>query len=103
MPLKRHCRSFLAKIKKYTDLRAIARARRAKKLERLRPEIVPLEYTGKWIAWTSDGRRIVAACDSVKAAKIAAEKAGVRDALYAWAPKPEELRSVSRREVTTKP
>jgi hypothetical protein len=103
MPLKRDRRSFWSKIKKYTHLRAIAHAKRAKKLQLLRPEIVPLEYTGKWVAWTSDGRRIVAAGDSAKAAKIAAEMAGVRDALYEWIPKQEELRSMSRREVTAEP
>ena len=101
MPRKRSRRSFWSIIKKYTHLRAIAHAKRAKRLELLRPEIVSVEFTGKWVAWTSDGRRIIASGDSAKAAKIAAEKAGVRDAMYEWIPKQEKLRSISRREVTT--
>ena len=103
MPLKRSKKSYPSIIKRYTHLRAIAHAGRAKRLELLRPQIVSAEFTGKWVAWTSDGRRIIASGDSAKAAKIAAEKAGVGDAMYEWIPKQDELRSISRREVTTNP
>jgi hypothetical protein len=54
------------------------------------PQIVPQEYGGKWIAWTKDARRIVAVGDTPEEAQAAAERAGVRDATYQWAPPPAE-------------
>ena len=61
-----------------------------------RPQMVPLAYTGKWIAWTPDGLRIVAAGDSPGEALDAAAAAGVPEAMCAWIPPKEELRSIPR-------
>jgi hypothetical protein len=77
--------------------RALVEQKRASE----RPEMVPVEYTGKWVAWTPDGRKIVGSGDTAKEAKIAAEKAGVRNGVFEWIPKQEELRSVTRTEVKT--
>jgi hypothetical protein len=79
------------------NLRALIEQKRA----RQRPEIVSLEFTGKWVAWTSDGRKIVGAGDTASEARIAAEKAGVHNGLFEWIPKQEELRSMTCREVKT--
>jgi len=37
---------------------------------------VPREYAGKWVAWSADGRRIVAVGDTLKACELAAAGAG---------------------------
>jgi hypothetical protein len=37
---------------------------------------VPREYAGKWLAWSEDGRQIVAVADSFEAAEQAAANAG---------------------------
>jgi hypothetical protein len=55
------------------------------------------------VAWTPDGRTIVAAGDSAREALSAAGERGVRDALCEWIPAREELRSVPRREMATGP
>ena len=39
-------------------------------------EIVPREYAGKWVAWSADGRRVVAVGDTYKACEQAAARAG---------------------------
>jgi hypothetical protein len=40
------------------------------------PQTIPLEYAGKWIAWSTDGLRIVAVASSFKAVETAAVRAG---------------------------
>jgi hypothetical protein len=40
------------------------------------PQTVPLEYAGKWIAWSPDGLRIVAVASSFNACEAAAVRAG---------------------------
>lgn len=38
--------------------------------------VVTRDYAGKWVAWSPDGRKIVAVADSFKACEQAAERAG---------------------------
>ena len=79
------------------NIRALIERKRAKK----RPETVSLEFTGKWVAWTPDGRKIVGAGNTAKEAKETAEKEGIFNGVFEWIPKQEELRSMTRREVKT--
>ncbi len=81
--------------KRYSHLKAILRARRARARRLLEPETVPYAYTGKWIAWSSDGLRIVAAADSPRAARLAAVDAGEDDPICEWIPPAGQLRSSS--------
>lgn len=46
------------------------------KTGRRKVEPVPREYAGKWVAWSADGRRIVAVGDTHKACEQAAAAAG---------------------------
>lgn len=39
-------------------------------------QVVPLEYAGKWVAWSADGRRIVAVGDTFQACERAAVSGG---------------------------
>jgi hypothetical protein len=41
-----------------------------------RVQLVPRDYAGKWVAWSADGRKIVAVADSFRACEQAAERAG---------------------------
>src|SRR2546428_532152 len=50
------------------------------------PETVPQEYAGKWVAWTKDAMRIVAAANTPEELKVEAERKGVRDIVYQWVP-----------------
>jgi hypothetical protein len=54
------------------------------------PQPVPREYGGKWIAWTRDAMRIVAAGRSPEDVKAAAARAGVTDIAYEWVPPADE-------------
>jgi hypothetical protein len=40
------------------------------------PEILPLSLAGKWVAWSSDGMRIVAAAPTIEEAEQLAAEAG---------------------------
>ena len=40
------------------------------------PEILPLSLAGKWVAWSSDGLRIVASAESIEDAERLAAEAG---------------------------
>ncbi len=53
-------------------------------------QTVPREYGGKWVVWTKDARRIVAAGDTPAEARAAAEAAGVREIVYQWVPPAHE-------------
>ena len=55
------------------------------------PDIVPSAYAGKWIAWSKDAARIVAAGDTPDEARAAAERAGVHEIVYQWVPPTDEL------------
>jgi hypothetical protein len=46
------------------------------KTDRHKVQSVPREYAGKWLAWSADGRRIVAVGDTYKACEQAATTAG---------------------------
>ena len=41
-----------------------------------RAQVVPREYAGKWIAWSADGRRIIAVGDSFETCEQATARAG---------------------------
>jgi hypothetical protein len=41
-------------------------------------QVVPREYAGKWVAWSADGREIVAVADSFRSCEQAAVRAGFR-------------------------
>jgi hypothetical protein len=43
---------------------------------RKKPEVLPLSLAGKWVAWSSDGMRIVAAGDTIVEAERLAAEAG---------------------------
>jgi hypothetical protein len=55
--------------------------------------VVPEEFAGKWIAWSSDASRIIASGDSLKETIAAAESAGEPDPAYEWVP-PANVRLV---------
>ncbi len=57
-----------------------------------RPQTVPSECTGRWVAWSPDGLRIVAAGDGPGQARAAALAVGVPDSLLEWIPPRDELR-----------
>lgn len=52
--------------------------------------VVPREYGGKWVAWTSDHQRIIAVADSPDGAWAAAEQAGVCEPVLLWVPPADE-------------
>jgi hypothetical protein len=52
-----------------------------------------LEHAGRWVAWTEDGGRIVAAADDYEAVRTAARQAGVERAICEWLPPLDEARS----------
>jgi hypothetical protein len=54
----------------------IPEARRARAAGMKRPQVVPREYAGKWLAWSPDGLRIVAVADSFEDCERAAAAAG---------------------------
>jgi hypothetical protein len=55
-----------------------------------RDVVVPRRYGGKWVAWTADHQRIVAAARSPDEALAAAENAGVCDPILLWVPPADE-------------
>jgi hypothetical protein len=58
--------------------KAKARSRDNAAVDRRRAvQVVPREYAGKWVAWSADGRKIVAVADSFKACEQAAVRAGL--------------------------
>ncbi len=46
------------------------------------PQAVPIEYAGKWIAWSSDHMRIVASADHLADLHRDVEKIGEKDVWY---------------------
>ncbi len=60
------------------------------RIGRLRPQSVPREYGGKWIAWTTDGLRIVGVGTSPEEARGEAARAGVTTIAYEWVPPANE-------------
>jgi hypothetical protein len=49
--------------------------------------VVPIEYAGKWIAWSKDGTRIVASGRTVQEVVDAAAAAGEADPIFNKVPK----------------
>jgi hypothetical protein len=52
-------------------------------------QTVPAELGGKWIAWSSNGTRIVAHGDTLDECEKAAEKAGEKDPSFEKTPRPD--------------
>lgn len=48
--------------------------------------VVPRAYGGRWVAWTQDGKQIVAAGKTPEEVRAAARRAGVSDVAYEWVP-----------------
>ena len=46
------------------------------------PEILPLSLAGKWVAWSSDGMRIVAAGETIDEAERLAAEAGEPEPIF---------------------
>ena len=42
------------------------------------PDVIPLAYAGKWLAWSGDGLRMLAVGDSLEAREAAAMEAGFK-------------------------
>jgi hypothetical protein len=55
------------------------------------PEIVPLADVGKWIAWSSDGMRILGAADTIEEAERLAQKSGEANPILERPPTPHRL------------
>ena len=51
---------------------------------------VPVQHAGKWIVWSPDGTQIVGVGETPEEARLAAEKASVKDGIYEWAPPADE-------------
>jgi Family of unknown function (DUF5678) len=54
------------------------------------PQVVPVEYAGKWVAWSGDTLRIVGVGDTPEQAKAAAERDGTTEIVYEWIPLADE-------------
>lgn len=52
-------------------------------------QAVPAELGGKWIAWSSNGSRIIAHGDTLDECEKAAAKAGEQDPSFEKTPRPE--------------
>lgn len=52
-----------------------------------RPEPIPLEYAGKWIAWEETGRKIVAAADDLRELDEIVSQEGVADPIFQRVPR----------------
>ena len=52
--------------------------------------IVPVQYAGKWIAWTGDGMRIAGVGDTPEEAEAAAKAANVTQVIHEWVPPANE-------------
>jgi hypothetical protein len=51
------------------------------------------EHAGRWVAWSDDGRRIVASGDDFEVVRAAARQAGFERAVCEWLPPLDEARS----------
>lgn len=59
--------------------------------QEVEPEIVPLAYVGKWVAWSADGMRIVAVADGLDEAYRLAAEAGEPEPMMERPPAPHRL------------
>ncbi len=46
------------------------------------PEILPLSLAGKWVAWSSDGMRIVASAETIDEAERLAAEVGEPEPIF---------------------
>jgi hypothetical protein len=46
------------------------------------PEILPLSLAGKWVAWSSDGMRIVGSGDTIEEAERLAAESGEPEPIF---------------------
>ncbi len=46
------------------------------------PEAVPLALAGRWIAWSSDGLRIIGSAVTLKDAEVVASRAGEKEPIF---------------------
>jgi hypothetical protein len=51
-------------------------------------DVVPLAYVGKWVAWSSDGIRILAAAETIEEAERLALEAGEPEPILGRPPAP---------------
>jgi hypothetical protein len=61
--------------------------RSPKPIKRRQPIVVPREYAGKWVAWSSDGRSILGSGNSIEEARVEASSAGVENVRLQWIPR----------------
>jgi hypothetical protein len=55
------------------------------------PEVVPLASVGKWVAWSADGMRILAAAETIEEAERLAAEAGEVEPILERPPAPHRL------------
>jgi hypothetical protein len=55
------------------------------------PEIVPVAYVGRWVAWSSDGMRILAVADTIEEVERLAAEVGEPDPILERPPVPHRL------------
>jgi hypothetical protein len=55
------------------------------------PEVLPLALVGKWVAWSSDGLRIVASAETLEEAERLAAEAGEPEPILHRPPAPHRL------------
>jgi hypothetical protein len=55
------------------------------------PEVVPLAFIGKWVAWSADGMRILAAVETIEEAERLAAEAGESEPILERPPAPHRL------------
>ncbi len=55
------------------------------------PEVVPLACVGRWVAWSSDGMRILAVADTIEEAERLAAGVGEPDPILQRPPAPHRL------------
>jgi hypothetical protein len=58
---------------------------------KIEPEIVPLSAVGRWVAWSSDGLRILAIADTIEEAERKAAEEGETEPILEVPPAPHRL------------
>ena len=70
---------------------AIDAKRKKTRKPRQEPEIMPLAYAGKWIAWSADGMKILAVGESTAEVERLAHQAGEPNPIFEVGPYPHPL------------
>ena len=55
------------------------------------PDILPLTAVGRWVAWSSDGMRILAVAETIEEAERLAAEAGEAEPILERPPAPHRL------------